>query len=220
MMRVPMSTTRSSFCCTDETAVFSNFERRFEMTKEERSAHADDVRNEYVPRLRTYDADVEKEIRSLPLQDVVTIYCESVYAFGKGWFAGVSWDAMRNGDDRAVRFYDAIGHVREILIERIRTADALWIIRDKTTESLLADKNGLVWIFTEREVAEDYAENNASQYGTDFAVAEISGNEIVRFFEQTAHKNEANGVRINTGEYTHTRLTTEQIIEKPDSDAY
>ncbi|MCR4803750.1 MAG: SseB family protein [Lachnospiraceae bacterium] len=186
------------------------------MTKEERTIHANDISDRYVPRISPDDTDIMAEIKELSIQDIITIYSNACYALEKGMFAGVNMDALNAGEPHAKRYADAIEHVKNIAIEKLKTADMLWTVIDKITRSPFIDDINHVWIFTEKELADECVDYYMQQYRTTFEVTEIKKDDIVKFFGQTAYMKGAEYFLVDMGGYAEIKLKSEWIVEKPD----
>ncbi len=186
------------------------------MTKEERTFHANDISNQYVHRISPDDTDVMEEIADLPIRDIITIYSNACYAFENGLFAGINTDALSAGESQAKRYADATGHVKNIIIERLKTADVLWTITDKITESPFIDDINDVWVFTEKELADELTDYYMQQFRTTFVVTEIPKDEVLKFFGLTSYMRGAENFRVNMGDYAQIKLKAEWIVKVPD----
>ena len=186
------------------------------MTKEERTAHANDISNQYVSRISPDKTDVMTEISKLPIQDIITIYSNAWYALKEGMFADVNMDALKAGEPQAQRYADAIEHVKNIVIERLKAAEMLWTVTDKITRSPFIDDVNHVWVFTEKELADSCVDYYMQQYRTTFVVTEIPKDKIIKFFGQTAHMKGAEYFRVDMGGYAGMKLKAEWIVKKPD----
>ena len=185
------------------------------MVTKERKEHGEDISNQYVSRISPEHTEIMDEIKRLPIQDIITIYSNAEWAFEKGLYHGISKDALEQGAPDAKRFYDAIAYVKEIIIERLKTADVLWTVTDKITNSPFIDDLDTVWIFTEKELADECVDYFMQQYRTSFMTETIQGN-MVDFFGRTVHMKGAKKFLADLGAYAEIEFKGEEIIPKPD----
>ena len=114
-----------------------------------------------------------REIMLLSLCDIISVCSAAIDAKKKNML----------GTDREEneRFGRAIAYVKRIAISKVRTADALWTVMDEKTKSPFSD-DGTILLFSERKLADSLVRRYAKRYGrTTLSVAEIPGNEIMRF---------------------------------------
>lgn len=188
------------------------------MTKEERKEHAFEISNEYVAKISPDDTEIMREIENLPIQDVITIHSNAKYALKENMFFGISEKALEAGEEPAVRFDDAIKRLRRIVVERLKTAERLWTIKDGITRSPFIDYDDDMWIFTEREYADECLDFYMQQYRTSFEVAEITKDETVRFFGISSYMKGAKGFAVDMFAYANVWLSCEEIIPRPNFD--
>lgn len=189
------------------------------MTTEERTTHAKEISDKYVPRISPDNTEIMSEIKELPIQDIITIHSNAEYALNKGLLGMFAANpnihdiTTLSSDDKYIA---AIKHVRQIIIERLKTADALWTITDRITKSPFIDDINHVWVFSEKELADECVDYYMQQYRTTFEVTEIKKDDIIKFFGQTAYMKGAECFRVDMGGYAGIKLKSEWIIEKPD----
>ena len=188
------------------------------MTKEERKEHALSVSNEYVAKISPDDTEIMREIENLPIQDVITIHSNAKYALKENMFFGISEKALKAGEEPAVRFDKALGRLRRTIVERLKTAERLWTITDKITRSPYVSYDNEMWIFTEREYADECLDFYMQQYRTTLEVAEIPNEEITKFFEISSYMKGAKGFVVDAFAYAYVRIRNEELIPRPNFD--
>ena len=187
------------------------------MTQEELFEHIDDICNHFIPLIISPDQDeIMGAIKELPIDDIIIIYANSQLSFDKGFFVDVNKEALEQGKPIAKKFFDATLRIRGILIEKLKTADTLWVLYDKTTKSPFITHSDEVLMFTEKDKA-DEGLNICLQNGrTTFKISEINNNAEV-FFTKAAYMNGVKGFVINPdGPYPFT-FKREEIVSDPNN---
>ncbi|MBO4911610.1 MAG: SseB family protein [Butyrivibrio sp.] len=186
------------------------------MTREERTRHAHAISDRYVPWISPDDTETMKEIKNLPIQDIITIHSNARFAIEKGMFVGISKDALRKKDSYAIRFNQAVEAIKKIIIERLRTADRLWTVTDRITHSPFIDDGNRAWVFTEREYADECVGHFMKQFRTTFEVTEIPHSDLFRFFGISAYMRGVETFQVDILAYSAISIKSEEIIPAPD----
>lgn len=97
------------------------------MSREERQRHVNEISNKYVPRLLAADGKAMQEIAGLPIQDVITIYNNAIWATKNRIFHDLKPDMS------------AVETARKTVLKKIREAEALWAITDRVTNAPFID---------------------------------------------------------------------------------
>ena len=186
------------------------------MTREERTQHAHAISDRYVPRISPDETETMKEIKKLPIQDIITIHSNACYAVEKGLFVGISKDTLKKKDAHAVRFVKAIDVLKKIIIERLKSAECLWTVTDRITHSPFIDDGNRVWVFTEREYADECVGYFMKQFRTTFEVTEIPHSDLFRFFGISAYMRGVEVFQVDILAYSAISIKSEAIIPAPD----
>ena len=186
------------------------------MTREERTQHAHAISDRYVPRISPDETETMKEIKKLPIQDIITIHSNACYAVEKGLFVGISKDTLKKKDAHAVRFVKAIDVLKKIIIERLKSAECLWTVTDRITHSPFIDDGNRVWVFTEREYADECVGYFMKQFRTTFEVTEIPHSDLFRFFGISAYMRGVEVFQVDILAYSAISIKSEEIIPAPD----
>lgn len=152
-----------------------------------------------------------REIMLLSLCDIISVCSAAIDAKKKNML----------GTDREEneRFGRAIAYVKRIAISKVRTADALWTVMDEKTKSPFSD-DGTILLFSERKLADSLVRRYAKRYGrTTLSVAEIPGNEIMRFLGRAVYARGAKRFTVNRGDAAHLVITARGIAVHPDLSA-
>lgn len=182
------------------------------MTKEERNQHAKDISDQYIPNLLRIE--VMEDIDRLSIQDLITLYSDAGYAIENGMFEEINLEQLKSGGEKAVKFDIARNKILNIAIEKLKGAPELWTITDKMTNSPFIDDIDQVWIFTEKQLADECLDYYMQQYRTTWEVTEILDAEV--FFAKTSYLKGAKAYRIDMGAYAGLNLKREQVAKAPD----
>lgn len=177
------------------------------MTKEERQRHANEISDKYVPRLLTADERAMHEIAGLPIQDIITIHNNAIWAAEKGIYHDLKPDMS------------AVDTVRKTVLKKIREAEVLWTIIDRVTNAPFIDDSDSAWLFSEKEIADECIDYFMQQYRTTFEVTEISGGEIEDFLGITAYARGSGSFIIDNGR-RYLTVKAEEIAVRPDFSAF
>ncbi len=186
------------------------------MFEKDSTKHAHDISNKYVYRISPDNTDVMQEIKGLPIQDIITIHSNALYALEKGFFSGVNMDALNAGEEHAKRFMSAIEHVKSIIIDRLKSANMLWTITDTITGHPFFNDKNQVWIFTDKRYVDECIDHYKQLYRTTFIATEIAKNDIINFIGTTAYMKGAEAFLIDYGQYANIELKAEWIVENLD----
>lgn len=174
------------------------------MTREERQKHANEISNKYVPGLLAADGKTMQEIASLPIQDIITIHNNAIWAAEKGIFLKSDMSAVETA--------------RKTVLKKIREAKAIWTVTDRVTDAPFIDDSDSAWLFSEKEIADECVDYFRQQYRTTLEVTEIPGGEIEDFLGMTAYARGAGSFIIDNGRY-HLVVRAEEIAMRPDFSA-
>lgn len=95
------------------------------MTREERQKHANEISNKYVPGLLATDGKTMQKIAGLPIQDIITIHNNAIWATEKGIFLKSDMSAVETA--------------RKTVLKKIREAKAIWTVTDRVTDAPFID---------------------------------------------------------------------------------
>lgn len=177
------------------------------MTKEERQRHANEISDKYVPGLLTADERAMHEIAGLPIQDIITIHNNAIWAAEKGIYHDLKPDMS------------AVETVRKTVLKKIREAEVLWTLTDNVTNAPFIDDSDRVWLFSEKEISDWGIEFFKQRYKTSLKVTEISGGEIEEFLGMMAYARGAGSFIIDNGGHYLT-VKAEEIAVRPDFSAF
>lgn len=171
------------------------------MTREERQKHANEISNKYVPGLLAADGKTMQEIAGLPIQDIITIHNNAIWAAEKGISLKSDMSAVETA--------------RKTVLKKIREAETLWTVTDRVTDAPFIDDTDSAWLFSEKEIADECVDYLMQQYRTTLEVTEIPGGEIEDFLGMTAYARGAGSFIIDNGRY-HLVVRAEEIAVRPD----
>lgn len=177
------------------------------MSGEEIQKHANEISNKYVPGLLTANERVMYEIAGLPIQDIITIYNNAIWAAKNRIFHDLKPDMS------------AVETARKTVLKKIREAEAIWTVTDRVTNAPFIDDSDSAWLFSEKEIADECIDYFMQQYRTTFEVTEISGGEIEDFLGMTAYARGASSFIIDNGHHYLT-VKAEEIAVRPDFSTY
>ena len=186
------------------------------MTREERTQHAFDISSKYVSRISPENTEIMQEIKQLPIQDIITIYSNARYAFKNNMYVGINLEAYENREYDAVVFVKAIDFLKQIIIDNLKDAKCLWTITDKITRSPFINDNDGVWLFTEKDYADECVDYFMQRYRTTFEVAEIPHENIYKFMGTTAYMKGALFFHVDEGAYANIELKNSDVVTPPD----
>ena len=113
------------------------------MSGEEIQKHANEISNKYVPGLLTANERVMYEIAGLPIQDIITIYNNAIWAAKNRIFHDLKPDMS------------AVETARKTVLKKIREAEAIWTVTDRVTNAPFIDDSYSAWLFSEKEIADE-----------------------------------------------------------------
>lgn len=175
------------------------------MSGEERQKHANEISNKYVPGLLAGDEKIMQEIADLSIQDIITIYSNAIWAVKNKIFLKSDMSAVET--------------VVKIVMKKIKEAEAIWMVTDRVTNAPFIDDCNSVWLFLEKEIADECVDYFRQQYRSMFEVTEIPGGEIKEFLGMTACAMGAGSFTIDNGRYYLT-VMADEIAERPDFSAF
>lgn len=171
------------------------------MSGEERQKHANEISNKYVPGLLAGDEKIMQEIADLSIQDIITIYSNAIWATKNHIFPKSDMSAVEAA--------------AKIVMKKIKEAKAIWTVTDRVTNAPFIDDSNSVWLFSEKEIADECVDHFRQQYRTTFEVTEIPGEEIEEFLGITAYARGAGSFVIDNGRHYLT-VMADEIAERPD----
>lgn len=177
------------------------------MSREERQRHASEISSMYVPGLLAADGKTMQEIADLPIQDIITVYDNAIWAAEKGIYPDLKPDMS------------AVETARKTVLKRIREADALWTVTDRATNAPFIDDPDSAWLFSEKEIADECVDYFRQQLMTTLEVTEIPGGEIEEFLGMTAYARGAGSFLVDNG-YHHLAIRAEELAVSPDFSAF
>ena len=177
------------------------------MSKEEIQKHVNEISNKYVPGLLTADEKTMHEIADLPIQDIIVIYNNAIWAAKNRIFHDLKPDMS------------AVETVRKTVLKKIREAEVLWTVIDRVTNAPFIDDTDGTWLFSEKEIADECIDHFRQQYRTSLEVTEIPGGEIEEFLGMTAYARGASSFIIDNGRHYLT-VNAEEIAVRPDFSAF
>ena len=175
------------------------------MTKEEMQRHANEISNKYVPGLLAADEKIVQEIAGFPIQDIITIHNNALWAAENGVFL--------KSDTSAVEA------VRKIVLKKIKEAKVLWTVTDGITNAPFIDDSDSAWLFSEKAIADECIDYFMQQYRTTLKVTEIPGDEIEAFFGMTAYAKGASSFIIDNGR-SYLTVGADEIAAHPNFSAF
>ena len=174
------------------------------MTKEERRQHNNEISDRFVPRL--LQDGIGNEMSELTLQDLIVIRKNAEFALEKHFFV--------MDQEKEQRFREKIEWLRSEIALRLRKLDRLYIMYDRTTAMPYQDVNHRIYIFSEREFAEE-ALDYFTQELRCWEIREIEGTDIENALGQAFYLDGAKGVLIDNGK-SFISLESSAVIGKPD----
>ena len=174
------------------------------MTAEERKQHNNDISNEIIPHL--LENGIEIRLCELSIQDLIVIQKNARYALETKMF--------HMDDEQSFRFNQMIEQIYFMIIDKGKTADKLYLFIDKKTKMPYIDRDFRIFLFSEKEFAEDALDYFMQQLRF-WEIKEISKEDIVKTLGQSFYMNGASGVLIDNGQ-TYIAFKAEEILEAPD----
>lgn len=177
------------------------------MTQEERDQHEMELCGDLIPRL--CDEDVWNDIEKLNVQDTITVRKEAISALKNGVL-----DDMFSDTFPRETFEKAIGYLGYLIPQKVMALPKLYTINDRSTNLPFLDEYGLMYLFSERE----YAENALDYYTQQLRIWELKEIEqkyIYPFLGHEFYDCGAKGAIIDNGQ-NYSRHSAEEFIKKPD----
>ena len=174
------------------------------MTKEERNQHNNDISNKFIPRL--LEPGMLGKLDELSIQDLIVIQKNAKYALDK--------KILHMNEDQSLKFGGAIEQIQSMIADKVKKADKLYVIIDKTTRMPYLNNDARIFVFSEEEFA-----NEALDYFTQqmrrWEIKEISKEDIVVTLGKSFYMNGAFGILLDYGQ-TFIHILSEDLIETPD----
>lgn len=174
------------------------------MTKEERNQHNNDISNKFIPRL--LEPGMLGKLDELSIQDLIVIQKNAKNALDKKIFY--------MNEDQSLKFGGAIEQIQSMIADKVKKADKLYVIIDKTTRMPYLNNDARIFVFSEEEFA-----NEALDYFTQqmrrWEIKEISKEDIVATLGKSFYMNGAFGILLDYGQ-TFIHIFSEDLIETPD----
>lgn len=178
------------------------------MTQEEKDQHEMEICGDIIPRL--CDSDVWNDIEKLNVQDTITVSHQATSALKNGVLDNMFNDSYFSRKN----FEKAIEHINSLIPQKILSLPMLYTLNDRSTNLPFIDENGLMYLFSERE----YAENALDYYTQQFRIWELKEVEhkyIYPFLGHEFYDCGAKGAIIDNGQ-NYNRHNAEEFIKKPD----
>ncbi len=174
------------------------------MTSEERKQHNNDISNEIISNL--LKQGIEKRLCELSIQDLIVIQKNARWALEKKIFL--------MDESQSLRFNQMIEKIYSMIIDKLKSADKLYLIMDKVTKMPYLDRNYYINVFSEKEFADEALDYYTQQYRM-WEIKEVNKNDIIKTLGQAFYMNGADGVLIDNGQ-TFIAFKASEIIDAPD----
>ena len=174
------------------------------MTGKEKNKHNNDISNKFIPRL--LEPGIIGKLSRLSIQDLIVIQKDAKYALDKG--------AFRMDESQSLIFGETIEQIQSMIVNKVKEADKIYVIIDKTTRMPYLDNDACILVFSEREFA-----NKALDYFTQqmrrWEIKEIPKEDVIATLGQFFYMNGAFGMLLDYGQ-TSIHILSEDLIKVPD----
>ena len=169
---------------------------------EERKLQITKLLNEYIPKI--FSLDTLDDLDKLSIQDLITIFSEARIM--------VNDERRKYNEHEKTLFKGKIFKVLETLVTKIKTADKLYVVLDKSTLLPYFDGEKYLYIYSEKDFIEEAIDYFRQQY-REFDIIELNKNEIFNFFGTYFYFYGANGIVVDNGQ-SFIKFNREDFLEK------
>lgn len=159
------------------------------MTLEEKKLHDKEISDKYLLR----DEDItEEEYATLSIQDMCVLINNAKWLLQSGNYV----DTLDKMDDMK----DKIRSMHFKLVDKIRKAELLYtVVDDATGYPFITEINDSIWIFSEKEYADNCVEHYKEEYRC-FHTLEIKNEAFISFLGRAFYTNGVGGIFVDNGQ--------------------
>lgn len=177
------------------------------MSFEERKEAYQKICDDFLPRMAMNTDIEEEEWLPLSVQELIAILVNANRALKE--------KAFSYSEEAEKKFVKERNALIERIIYRVKTAKQLFTVTDKATKLPFVEPSmGLVNVFTEEEIANDYVKHYEKMYRS-FQVSPIQTENLNGFFAAAFYYNGAVGILVDNG-YCSFRAIAGQILPPPN----